>query len=38
MSRCRAAYFAVSVLATLAVGAVLVLIAGRLYRREALLG
>jgi sodium transport system permease protein len=31
-------YFAVSVLATLAVGAVLVLIAGRLYRREALLG
>jgi sodium transport system permease protein len=32
------AYFAVSVLATLAVGAVLVLIAGRLYRREALLG
>ena len=32
------AYFAVSVLATLAVGAVLVFIAGRLYRREALLG
>ena len=31
-------YFAVSVLATLAVGALLVLIAGRLYRREALLG
>ncbi|HEY2808723.1 MAG TPA: ABC transporter permease [Steroidobacteraceae bacterium] len=31
-------YFAVSVLATLAVGAVLVFIAGRLYRREALLG
>jgi len=31
-------YFAVSVIATLAVGAVLVLIAGRLYRREALLG
>jgi sodium transport system permease protein len=32
------AYFAVSVIATLAVGAVLVFIAGRLYRREALLG
>ena len=32
------AYFAVSVLATLAVGAVLTFIAGRLYRREALLG
>jgi sodium transport system permease protein len=31
-------YFAVSVIATLAVGAVLVFIAGRLYRREALLG
>jgi sodium transport system permease protein len=31
-------YFAVSVLATLAIGAVLVGIAGRLYRREALLG
>ncbi len=31
-------YFAVSVLATLAVGAVLVALAGRLYRREALLG
>jgi sodium transport system permease protein len=33
-----AGYFAVSVIATLAVGAVLVFIAGRLYRREALLG
>jgi sodium transport system permease protein len=33
-----AAYFAVSVLATLAIGALLVGIAGRLYRREALLG
>ncbi len=31
-------YFAVSMLSTLAVGAVLVFIAGRLYRREALLG
>ncbi len=33
-----AGYFAVSVIATLAAGALLVLIAGRLYRREALLG
>ncbi len=33
-----AAYFALSVLATLAVGTVLMLIAGRLYDREALLG
>jgi sodium transport system permease protein len=32
------AYLAVSVAATLLVGAVLVWIAGRLYRREALLG
>ena len=31
-------YFAVSVLATLGIGALLVAIAGRLYRREALLG
>jgi len=33
-----AVYFALSVIATLAVGAVLMLIAGRLYDREALLG
>ena len=32
------AFFALSVIATLAVGTVLMLIAGRLYDREALLG